>query len=218
MFTIRGFDTHESLSNHTMHFQADLIWCDGTFKTTQSFSARRSSLVNKIQEAQCDGLNFSFVFKGWLVYVGTAHRVELLQCHSYTVILPAQHYPVPSPASEADKPTEPDNDNLEKLSLTVKPLPSFLPHVMWCSSYVFSFFHNQLYRVAIIHLGICARETREWWSLLTVATEANGDLWSTNERVLPWLVRSACLACTIGSSDLQHISQNQVASCGGKLT
>ncbi len=27
-----------------------------------------------------------------------------------------------------------------------------------------------------------ARETREWWPLLTVETEANGDLWSTNER------------------------------------
>jgi hypothetical protein len=29
---------------------------------------------------------------------------------------------------------------------------------------------------------IVARETREGWPLLSVETEANGDLWSTNER------------------------------------
>jgi hypothetical protein len=32
-------------------------------------------------------------------------------------------------------------------------------------------------------------ETREGWPLLTVETETNGDLQSTNEGVLPWLVR-----------------------------
>ncbi len=29
------------------------------------------------------------------------------------------------------------------------------------------------------------------WPLLTVETETNGNLWSTNEGVLPWLVRCA---------------------------
>jgi hypothetical protein len=34
---------------------------------------------------------------------------------------------------------------------------------------------------------------------MAVETDANGDLWSTNERVLPWLV---CLACRGGTRDL----------------
>jgi hypothetical protein len=32
------------------------------------------------------------------------------------------------------------------------------------------------------------RETREGWPLLTVETEANGDLWSQMKGILPWLV------------------------------
>jgi hypothetical protein len=41
------------------------------------------------------------------------------------------------------------------------------------------------------------REAREGWPLLTVETEANGDLWSTYERAYPWLVRWARRAGTI---------------------
>jgi hypothetical protein len=37
-------------------------------------------------------------------------------------------------------------------------------------------------------------ETREGWPLLTVETEANGDLWSTNERG-PSLVGSMGSSC-----------------------
>jgi hypothetical protein len=58
-------------------------------------------------------------------------------------------------------------------------------------------------------LGYHQKETREGWPLLTVETEANGDLWITNEGgpslvrgagiienfILPWLLWSA--QCTL---------------------
>ncbi len=37
LFTLGGFYIHASLFNHTT-FQADLIWCDGTFKQRRNFS------------------------------------------------------------------------------------------------------------------------------------------------------------------------------------
>ncbi len=43
---------------------------------------------------------------------------------------------------------------------------------------------------------VSTRENREGRPLLTGETKAIGDLWSTNERVLPWLVRWARRAAT----------------------
>ncbi len=36
--------------------------------------------------------------------------------------------------------------------------------------------------------------------------------------ILHGVVVKVLVTCAVGSSDLQQISQNQVASCGGKLT
>jgi hypothetical protein len=44
------------------------------------------------------------------------------------------------------------------------------------------------------------RETREGWPLLTVETEVNGDLKSTNERG-PFWVGSLGLLCFVGTRD-----------------
>ncbi len=53
-----------------------------------------------------------------------------------------------------------------------------------------------LYQTPIDSLSDTPRETREGWPLLIVEAEANGVLWSTNERALPWLVRQARRAGT----------------------
>jgi hypothetical protein len=58
-----------------------------------------------------------------------------------------------------------------------------------------------------------SKETKEGWPLLTVETEVDRDSNSTNERVLPWLVRWArrastkdfCLALAALVSQLQNI-------------